>query len=97
MESNDINKTCGSCEHFRPYVDEQTKRVHPSKRGECGWKPGIVWPMAFRHNGYGYQTDPRIIPVGVWPDTNAEGCACFSKTSRLKGGGSKPQQPELFA
>lgn len=70
---------CGHCVHFQPYRDEVTKRVHPSKRGRCGWKPTIQWAMAYRRSGYNYgrEQDPVIYPCAVWKHTDAATCACF--------------------
>jgi hypothetical protein len=70
---------CGNCKHYEPYRDSQTGREHPSKQGRCGWKPNINWPMAYRRKGYGWgEQVPLLYPVGVWPDTDASSCACFS-------------------
>jgi len=70
---------CGNCKHFQPYRDPATNHIHPTKKGRCGWRPDIKWPMAFRRAGLGRQEeDPRIYPVSVWKDTDAKTCACFS-------------------
>lgn len=74
-----VSQICGNCKHFVPYRDQQTQRVHPSKKGRCGWSPNIKWPMAYRRCGYGsHEQDPLVFPVGVWKYTNAKTCACFS-------------------
>lgn len=35
--------------------------------------------MAYRRNGYGSsEQDPMLYPVGVWKNTDAKTCKCFS-------------------
>jgi hypothetical protein len=47
--------------------------------------PKITWPLAYRRAGYGYglnygreQDPPKPYAAGVWKDTDAKTCACFS-------------------
>ena len=69
---------CGNCKFFRPYVDRDTGRVHPSKHGWCGWTPNIVWSMAYRRAGSGWrEQDPIVEAVDVWRDTVAKTCAVY--------------------
>lgn len=83
---------CGNCKHYEPHRDSQTRRVHTSKQGRCGWKPNIKWAMAYRRNGYGCrEQDPMVYPVGVWKNTDAKTCACFSPNKDMRG----CEQPEL--
>lgn len=37
-------KCCGTCALWIPYRDPDTKRIHPTERGQCGWDSGIIWP-----------------------------------------------------
>lgn len=74
-----LSAICGNCNLYEPHRDSQTGRVHPSKEGRCGWKPNIKWSMAYRRNGFGWpDQDPIVYPVGVWKNTDAKTCACFS-------------------
>ena len=67
-------KTCKDCIHFRPYRDHDTKRIHQSKKGECGWQHGIEhWPLSIVRCG----VVPWLSRVGVWDTTDATECRCF--------------------
>ena len=79
-------RMCGSCKYFQPYRDPETKRVHPSKHGFCGWEmPQITWPMSYRRLGYGYareQDPPKPYPTSIWADTDATSCACYDPNQK---------------
>ena len=74
-------KTCGNCRHFKPYVDQATKRVHPSKPGRCGWEHGVGLPMPIVSFGGETVWDAIIrhgmISPGRWQD--AQDCKCWEE------------------
>jgi hypothetical protein len=94
LRSGDLFGTvCGECRFFLPHRDTHTNRIHPSKRGACGWKPPKhKWPMAYRKAAHSFrEEDPRgPYPMPVWKHTNAKTCACFlpNVASEPRPGGS---------
>ena len=84
-------RSCGLCKYFEPHRDPETKRVHPSKQGRCGWEmPEITWPLAYRRVGYGYgreQDPPKPYAAGIWKDTDAKSCACYEPNAEIRHGG----------
>ena len=67
-------KTCKDCIHFRPYRDPDTKRIHPSKKGECGWQHGIEhWPLAVTMAA----GQLFILRCRVFGSMRANKCQCF--------------------
>lgn len=72
-------KTCGNCRHFRPHVDQVTKRAHPSKAGLCGWEHGANIPLPMASYG-GKTVWDAVRKCGMtatfkWQD--AQDCKCW--------------------
>lgn len=86
---NMTTRTCKDCVHFRPYRDPDTKRIHPSKKGACGWHHGIEhWPMSIVGT-VGHE--PWIGRNRVFDTTNASKCKCFE----LKPGAAPKTSEQL--
>lgn len=84
QQSAQVPKVCGNCQHYRPFRDPETKRIHSSRMASCGWRmPEIIWPMAIRMAAG--ESDWKRLPVNpgtpravrIWKETNAETCECF--------------------
>jgi hypothetical protein len=87
MNEPDDHPTCGQCVHYAPYRDPYTNRIRPTRNGKCGWKPKIVWPMAFRREfNSTRESDPCVYQSLIWSGTDCMTCKVYApkKQSKLK-------------
>jgi hypothetical protein len=85
MNEPDDRKTCGQCVHYEPYRNTYTNRIHPSCNGKCGWKPNIVWPMAFRRECNAFkESDPCVYQCRIWSDADCRTCRVYTPKKQPK-------------
>lgn len=68
-------KTCGACQHFRPYRDPDTGRVHTAKPGACGYPKPVLSMAQVRFGIF-------IGSVPVWRNLDAETCKTYQEKEK---------------